>query len=302
MKRKRNKHILGICFAICLAMLQAVPAFAADIFGFDPARRGTLTVIYRTAGDNTPMAGAEITLYRVGDGTVRADDEQYIFTYTREFIDCRIGLTEPYDAALAEGLSKYAAGRKIAGQTEKTDRDGTVKFEGLTPGLYLVVQTGKAEGFSVCAPFLSCVPTADEREWIYDIDATPKADIRRLTEITVNKVWNDDGKDRPAEVTIQLLHSDKVYDTVKLSESNGWTYTWKSLSEDENWSVQEINVPKGYIATYKQNGMIFTVNNTPALIQTGQLNWPVPVFAGVGLFLVSVGWILIRSGKKEKND
>ena len=40
----------------------------------------------------------------------------------------------------------------------------------------------------------------------------------------------------------------------------------------------------------------------PKLIQTGQLNWPVPVLTAGGLVLVSVGgWLLHRSKKRDEN-
>ena len=35
------------------------------------------------------------------------------------------------------------------------------------------------------------------------------------------------------------------------------------------------------------------------LIQTGQLNWPVPVLTCAGLFLLLVGCILLRRGKVD---
>ena len=37
----------------------------------------------------------------------------------------------------------------------------------------------------------------------------------------------------------------------------------------------------------------------PKLIQTGQLNWPVPVLACSGVLLFAAGWVLNRQGKKE---
>ena len=35
------------------------------------------------------------------------------------------------------------------------------------------------------------------------------------------------------------------------------------------------------------------------LIETGQLNWPVPVFAIAGMLLFSIGWAVLNFGKKE---
>ena len=37
-----------------------------------------------------------------------------------------------------------------------------------------------------------------------------------------------------------------------------------------------------------------------ALVQTGQLNWPIPVFCLLGVLLIVVGVLLMRKGKKEK--
>lgn len=40
----------------------------------------------------------------------------------------------------------------------------------------------------------------------------------------------------------------------------------------------------------------------PKLIQTGQLNWPIPVLTASGLMLVAVGaYLMERSKKREKN-
>ena len=35
------------------------------------------------------------------------------------------------------------------------------------------------------------------------------------------------------------------------------------------------------------------------LADTGQLNWPIPVFAIAGLLLFSIGWAMLNFGKKE---
>lgn len=65
------------------------------------------------------------------------------------------------------------------------------------------------------------------------------------------------------------------------------------------WSVKEVDVPKGYTATYQKSGFVYTVTNTPTLIQTGLLKWPVPLLSGMGLLLFTVGWILYFRGKRK---
>lgn len=37
------------------------------------------------------------------------------------------------------------------------------------------------------------------------------------------------------------------------------------------------------------------------LPQTGQLNWPVPIFTALGLLLFTLGWLLTFNGKRERN-
>ena len=63
-------------------------------------------------------------------------------------------------------------------------------------------------------------------------------------------------------------------------------------------SIKEINVPKGFTATYSKNGYTFIVTNTPALAQTGQMIWPIPVFALAGMFFMLLGFMILRKPGK----
>ncbi|MBQ2812426.1 MAG: hypothetical protein IJE63_04175, partial [Clostridia bacterium] len=42
-----------------------------------------------------------------------------------------------------------------------------------------------------------------------------------------------------------------------------------------------------------------TTTKPDELIDTGQLNWPVPVLAIAGLLAFSIGWTMLNLGKKE---
>ena len=66
--------------------------------------------------------------------------------------------------------------------------------------------------------------------------------------IDVEKVWKDndnqDGK-RPESVTVNLLASGDIADTVELNEDNGWKYTWTKLDkyaggEEIEYTVEEV--------------------------------------------------------------
>lgn len=135
---------------------------------------------------------------------------------------------------------------------------------------------------------------------------------------------------RPNEIVVQLLRNGRIYDTVTLNDANGWKYTWTGLDDSYRWQVVEYETPEGYTVTVDQQGITFVMTNSmteeipdepppegdrppdepgepdkpdepgkpdqpdepgePELPQTGMLWWPVPVLAGVGLFLFLIGW------------
>jgi len=70
------------------------------------------------------------------------------------------------------------------------------------------------------------------------------------------------------------------------------------MPESDDYSVQEINIPQGFTVTYAQNGYSYTVTNTAALIQTGQLTWPIPAFAIIGVVLLAVGTVILRKERQ----
>lgn len=130
----------------------------------------------------------------------------------------------------------------------------------------------------------------------------PDPDPSYPLDVVVRKVWSsDDGKDRPDSVTVTLYNGDVPYETVRLGAWNNWTYTWKDLSAYGNWQVIESNIPKGYVPSYSVSGNVVTITNTRSLIQTGQLNWPIWVFGGAGLVLVSLGGAMLVKKKRENN-
>lgn len=52
--------------------------------------------------------------------------------------------------------------------------------------------------------------------------------------------------------------------------------------------------------TTRPTGTTESTTKPEELIHTGQLNWPVPVFAIAGLLLFSIGWAMLNFGKKDE--
>jgi hypothetical protein len=114
-------------------------------------------------------------------------------------------------------------------------------------------------------------------------------------------VWNTDKSTKTANsVTVQLLKDGKVIKIATLGKDNDWQITYNDMPESDAYTVEEIDVIKGFISTVKQDGYVFTVINTSTLIQTGQLMWPIPVLAIGGMLLIAVGIIILQ--KKRKTD
>lgn len=280
--------------AACAVALSGVVTANAD----EALQTGSIKIGLFEAEDDTPQEGAEVTIYQVADFSV--ENYQYSYSYTQAFDGCTVDLSLITDDA-AEEFSEFVTENDISGETKAVDGEGYVYFEEVPLGLYLAVQTKEVPGNTTINPFLITVPQGSTDDLVYDVEAVPKTDIVRLVEISVKKVWNDEEKSRPSSVTIKLLNNGEVIDEVVLSEDNGWEHTWADMPKGDGYSVEE-KVPKGYYANYKQNGFDFTVTNTDRLIQTGQLNWPIPVLAGAGLVLLIIGFVIYQkaSSKNEK--
>jgi hypothetical protein len=78
----------------------------------------------------------------------------------------------------------------------------------------------------------------------------------------VNKVWKDEGKDRPKSIKVQLYRDGTLYEEVELSGKNDWTYTWEGLDYEAEWTVDEAKVPEKYVKTVQNEENVWTITNS----------------------------------------
>ncbi len=137
-------------------------------------------------------------------------------------------------------------------------------------------------------------------------------------DLTVKKVWKDNhnsGSTRPSSITIQLsLNGEDYGEPVVLSKSNSWSCTFEDLLLDDeySWTVYETVIPSGYKVSYSTStdGTTWTITNTlkttytssGTLLQTGQLNWPIPVLMLLGLATMGAGCAMIIVKKKGRYE
>jgi uncharacterized surface anchored protein len=244
----------------------------------------------------TPITGAELSLYRVA--TVSLNNSNHLsYNFTDAFKNCGCALDDP---DLSVKLDAFVKENSVAAEKLVTDARGNVTFANLPLGLYFVQQTNAVSGYAPCTSFLVTVPNQTTDGYVYDVNASPKTDVAKLTDITIKKVWNTGGTSKAAQsVTIQLLRDGVVVETATMSAQNNWQVTYTNMPESDAYSILEVNVPKGFKPTYSQNGYVFTVTNSASLIQTGQVIWPIPVLAMTGLFLITIGTIILRKSRNS---
>jgi uncharacterized surface anchored protein len=273
---------------VWVLILLPMAAFAQDV-DFD--RLGSISVTLVDRDGKTPITGAELSLYYVATVTLNSS-QNLSYNFTDTFKDCGCALDDP---ALSVKLEALIEENSVSGKKLLTDAQGSAVFDNLRLGLYFVRQTNTVAGYAPCTSFLVTVPNQNTDGYVYDVNASPKTDIARLTDITVRKVWNTGASAKATDsVTIQLLKDDAVVETAILNAQNNWQVTYTDMPESDGYSILETDIPKGFTATYSQNGYVFTVTNSASLAQTGQLIWPIPVLAMAGLCLIAVGTIVLR--------
>lgn len=188
--------------------------------------------------------------------------------------------------------------KQVSGSNEKCTYDETVYY------VRVSVTNGENGGLeTVVAAHTDAQMESKKQDmtFVNAYEVTPDPEVE-YTKLTVKKVWSDNGKNRPSSVTVQLRDGEEKVDTVTLGDWNDWSYTWSDLEDDSDhdWKVREIDIPKGYKASYSRKGDVVTIRNTESLIQTGQLNWPVPVLTAAGLLLLAAG-IWLGRRRKENN-
>lgn len=274
MNMKMRKRAFTLLIAAVLFGLMQITAYAKEVP--DMSRTGSIQITMRR-GDRV-VSGGSLTIHRVGD--IFEDDGNYSFVLNESYADSGLSLADIQSAELAKQLSQYAKTNRLEGTTKTIGDDGTVTFDGLEPGLYMLVQNRAASGYYAADPFLLGLPMPEGETYLYDVVASPKVELRP-SKGGGGGGGSDPGGDPtppggPGEPDVPGEPGDPA-----------------GPSGDSDAPVDplfEIGDPLNPRAGLSMH----------ALPQTGQLNWPVPVLVVAGLVLFSAGWVM-RFGKIRKN-
>ncbi|MBQ4560752.1 MAG: hypothetical protein IJA55_00290 [Clostridia bacterium] len=141
----------------------------------DLERNGSVSVTMRYGGN--PVPGGTMTLYRVGDVVI--EDGNCIFKLTEHFAELDLNLSDLESDQLVFDVAGHIDDNNIDGVTKDIDANGRVIFEALEPGLYMLIQKTAATGYNCSNPFLVSLPMNGNDEYIYDVDASAKAELTK---------------------------------------------------------------------------------------------------------------------------
>ncbi|MBE6850761.1 MAG: Cna B-type domain-containing protein [Ruminococcus sp.] len=229
--------------------------------------KGTLTILSQTE-EGVKLAGMQWDIYKIG-----GRDAEGKYELQGAFEKYPVSLEDTSTSALtfaAETLNTFATVYKEKPlDSKKADENGALKFEDLGVGLYLVsgdyVQIDDTYYFP--APFLMEVTEFGGENQVYDMVAFPKyiyMNAEEKSEYTVKKVWANDELHtftRTPYVTVEIYCDDLLYQTVRLDESNDWTYSWSS-DKPYDWKVLEVDIPKDYFVVFRNNEKQYVVVNS----------------------------------------
>lgn len=262
----KNRMLCFLGTILCLIVLMQPVCVAAQ--GFDAARSCDLRLNYSKEG--VAFSNLEIKLYRIALTT-----DPGIFEKVAPYDGYPVsvaGITSQTEwNEVAATLRGYVQADGIAPyRVATTDENGNATFDKLETGLYLVsgVTAQGTDASYIFHDFMLSLPAVQEGECVYEVSATPKSTKTTPTDepvtYTVLKLWKDEGheKQRPTEITVDLLKDGVLAQTVILNGQNDWKYSFQCEDGTSVWTVVERNVPQGYTVKVSGKETSFVMVNT----------------------------------------
>lgn len=289
MKRRIYRYVVVI---LCLLMvLQSASVLAEEI---QVDQKCSLTLQY-TDGE-IAFAGEDVHIYRIAEVHEEGTYEK-VNPFTEYPVSVANVTSQTQWNEMASTLRGYIQADALPSYCSgKTDDEGTVSFQELDTGLYLVagMRVETEDAVYTFDDFMICIPHNEAGQYMYDIHAKPKFQksepVTEETTYTILKLWEDGGNaNRPQSVNVDILKDGQLQETVVLSTENQWKYTFVCPDGKGKWAVAERNVQKGYTVTIMEKEDSFVIVNT--FEEPGTLGQP-PEIPQTGDTMNLRSWIL----------
>ena len=180
----------AMCFAVMFASFAPLAASAEEVTEMpDLNRKGSLSITFTYEGK--PISdGNKVGILKVADVV---EDNGYKYVWRADFAE--VGeMPENLDdanAALSSKLERLAREKKLTlyRKSQELDDNGTVTFNDLAPGLYLVIHTTKTQTTLAdkskvkytINPFIISIPQTANGKLLYDVATNPKVSPEKDT-------------------------------------------------------------------------------------------------------------------------
>ena len=174
MKTIQKKIIVMLMMAMLVLMGVCPSPASAD----NEVGRVLLTPI--CMNDGKTVKGTAFAIYRVADFNAGK------FTVVDALKGADIDWSQWQTEKQAEKMATEVKRRHVPVAAQATAQaDGTVVFDGVAKGLYLVVQTKTAQGMTSALPFAVSMPMQTQAggEWRYEVSAQPKVEIEQKPQV-----------------------------------------------------------------------------------------------------------------------
>ncbi len=187
MYHKMKKTLIGALIVFMLILQNT--AIMATGLAIDMLRTGSIGLALKDPGSQEIVLGAEFSALKVADIT-RDAEGSYIYLLTDSFKDSQEKLDDLETEDLPLNLQEYAETHNLTGIKSQVKADGTVIFNDLKLGLYLIRQDNKVDKYYPVNSFLVSLPLRNPEtdSWIYNVDASPKVELRPEIEPTPTPV------------------------------------------------------------------------------------------------------------------
>lgn len=253
MSKFRKKLNTLLALALSVLLLSTTTAFAAGDCRLQ-------VIIENSAEEPVPNINVELLQVAVGEGAACA--------LTPAFSGLGISAQELLSSPgidYAEQIYQYIYAKELIGQIKHTSAHGTVHFNDLEKGIYLVFERGNQ--MVAFQPYLVILPSeinGHPETNVISIPKTSESDIRTLL---VEKLWEDQmnaAGARPSYVNVTVLRDGVPFKSVTLREANAWLHVFYMLPESGTYTVEEeaitdyqaeyIPVAEGYLILNRYTG------------------------------------------------
>lgn len=270
--------------------------------------------------DGQIVTGGMLEVYRVGEIYIKADKSGCGFDKIGAFTAFKGRLVNVQSEETVRQLAEFVSENALPADYSVENKEGRVTLDRLQTGLYLIIQSEASKGYEALNPFLVSVPVMEEGEYVYDVDAHGKFELKTVppeptptptpgptptptptpgstptptptpgstSEPTPAPTWEPTPTPTSEPTPTPTSTSEPTptpSSTSELTPTPG--STWEPASTSNPDHTPELSAP-----------------STEKLPQTGQLNWPVPLLAVSGITLLLIGLALrLHGGRKDSEE